>query len=46
MKDRRNKFDLEEDNGTDLYGGKKAKNDFENFDDAANDDFFGAADDL
>jgi hypothetical protein len=48
MKDRRNKFDLEDDAmGTDLYGGKKKKNDFENFDDAGGgDDFFGAGDDL
>lgn len=41
------KFDLEDDNGgTDLYGGKKAKNDFENFDNGANDDFFGGGDDI
>ena len=38
------KFDLEEDNRTDLYGGKTKKNDFENNENE--DDFFGAGDDL
>ena len=46
MKDRRNKFDLEEDNRTDLYGGKTKKNDFENLDNGGDDDFFGAGDDM
>ena len=45
MKDRRMKFDLEENNRTDLYGGKTKRDDFEN-NDNADDDFFGAGDDL
>jgi len=40
------KFDLEEDNRTDLYGGKTKKNDFENEDNGADEDFFGAGDDM
>jgi hypothetical protein len=46
MKDRRMKFDLEEDNRTDLYGGKTKKNDFENEDNGGDEDFFGAGDDM
>ena len=40
------KFDLEEDNRTDLYGGKTKKNDFENPDNGGDEDFFGAGDDM
>ena len=40
MKERRQKFDLQDNVETDLYGGKKAKNDFENFDE----DVFGGDD--
>ena len=45
MKDRRMKFDLEENNRTDLYGGKTKRDDFEN-NVNADDDFFGAEDDM
>ena len=40
MKERRAKFDLEDNEQTDLYGGKAKKNDFENFDE----DVFGGDD--